>query len=82
VYDMYRWNQPDFAADGGGRPTAPSRRNRTAGTTAAQRPRPARSGTEHPAPPVTGEPGPAAQAVQVALDRRDNGGDSGASRDQ
>jgi hypothetical protein len=27
-------------------------------------------------------PGPAAQAVQVALDRRDNGGDASARRDQ
>ena len=33
------------------------------------------SGTERPG--RTGPPGPAAHAVQVALDRRDNGGDVG-----
>ena len=37
----------------------------------------------HPRRPADGTPYPRpAQAVQVALDRRDNGGDSGASRDQ
>jgi hypothetical protein len=63
---MYHWDQPDQAALNG-----------------AQRPsRPAR-GTRHPRRPVHGAPaGPAAQAVQVALDRRDNGGDSSVRRDQ
>jgi hypothetical protein len=37
----------------------------------------------HPRRPAGGTPDPGpAQAVQMALDRRDNGGDSGASRDQ
>jgi hypothetical protein len=31
---------------------------------------------------ATGRPAAAAQAVQVALDRRDNGGDAGRLRDQ
>ena len=51
----------------------------------------ARGGGRHPSRLVRGTrhprrgtmpAGPAAQAVQVALDRRDNGGDSGARRDQ
>ena len=50
-------------------------------------PDPPRAATLTPAPhprrPARGtaSPGPV-QAVQVALDRRDNGGDSGAPRDQ
>ena len=51
---------------------------------------PARGVREHSGRPaggarrrgLTGWAGPAAQAVQVALDRRDNGGDSSATRDQ
>jgi hypothetical protein len=31
---------------------------------------------------ANGRPAAAAQAVQVALDRRDNGGDAGGARDQ
>jgi len=66
VYDMYYWDQPGQAALNG-----------------AKRPsRPVR-GTRHPRRPgAAGAPGPAAQAVQVALDRRDNGGDPSATRDQ
>jgi hypothetical protein len=79
VYDMYYWDQPDQAAlNGTQRPSRPVR------------------GIRHPRRPVHGAPpgspapagrdaraaGPAAQAVQVALDRRDNGGDSSARRDQ
>ena len=43
--------------------------------------RPGRTGPPGPAGPGggTGPTGPAAHAVQVALDRRDNGGDVGAS---
>jgi hypothetical protein len=67
VYDMYYyWDQPGQDALNG-----------------AKRPsRPVR-GTRHPRRPAQGaHPGAAAQAVQVALDRRDNGGDSSARRDQ
>ena len=66
MYDMYYWDQPDQDALDG-----------------ARRPgRPVR-GTRHPRRPARGaHPGMAAQAVQVALDRRDNGGDSSARRDQ
>jgi hypothetical protein len=66
VYDMYYWDQPDQDALNG-----------------TKRPsRPVR-GTRHPRRPAPGaHPAAAAQAVQVALDRRDNGGDSSARRDQ
>jgi hypothetical protein len=76
VYEMYQWDQPDSAAAGNGRESVngsphPARarmhRARAGG-------RPGRAGT--------GRPRPAAQAVQVALDRRDNGGDPGTPRDQ
>jgi len=75
VYDMYYWDQPDQPARGGAvrpghRPGGAGRAGRAAGATT----RPGR------AVPAGG--GPAAHAVQVALDRRDNGGDSGATSDQ
>jgi len=68
VYDMYYWDQPDQdALNGFKRPSRPVR------------------GTRHPRRPAGGAhsgaaraTGLAARAVQVALDRRDNGGDSGA----
>jgi hypothetical protein len=52
-----------------------------AAPTGAERrwPVPTRAGRHRPPGRVAG---PAAQAVQVALDRRDNGGDSSAPRDQ
>jgi hypothetical protein len=84
VYDMYYWDQPDQAARSGAkRPGRPVR-----GSRHLSRPG---SGSRHPARPdgggtrtggVAGPAGPAAQALQVALDRRDNGGDSSARRDQ
>jgi hypothetical protein len=67
VYDMYPW---DSASSGGRRPQAPHE-------------------TRHEAPAASGEaaatrrkaspPARATQAVQVALDRRDNGGDAAAA---
>jgi hypothetical protein len=45
----------------------------------AERPRRPAHGAH---PGAAGATGPAAQAVQVALDRRDNGGDSSVRRDQ
>jgi hypothetical protein len=76
VFDMYYWDQPDQAAlDSAKRPSRPVR-----GT---GHPRPVH-GAAHPQPAGrgTGAAGLAAQAVQVALDRRDNGGDSSTRRDQ
>ncbi|HEX7266494.1 MAG TPA: hypothetical protein VF256_03615 [Streptosporangiaceae bacterium] len=81
MYDMYHWDQPDPAAGSGTeRP-----RRRVNGT---ERPRRQVHGAGRPAQPErtgaagpgggTGATGPAAHAVQVALDRRDNGGDVGA----
>ena len=69
MYDMYYWDQPE--PPGPAALTRARQHRRPAGRTAQPR-RPA-GGTPHPRP---------AQAVQVALDRRDNGGDSGARRDQ
>ena len=69
MYDMYYWDQPEPPGPAAVTGARPSRR--PAGRTAHPR-RPA-GGTPHPGP---------VQAVQVALDRRDNGGDSAAPRDQ
>jgi hypothetical protein len=65
---MYYWDQPDQAALKGARRRHPGR--------------PASRAAHAWAAGAAGPVGPAAQAVQVALDRRDNGGDSGAARDQ
>ena len=69
MYDMYYWDQPEPPGPAALTRAHPSRR--PAGRTAHRR-RPA-GGSPHPGP---------VQAVQVALDRRDNGGDSSAPRDQ
>jgi hypothetical protein len=69
VYDMYYWDQPE--------PPGP------AALTGARHSRRPAGRTAHPRRPAGGIPYPGpVQAVQVALDRRDNGGDSGAPRDQ
>ncbi len=78
MYDMYRWDQSEHAANGGGR-TVTAGRAQPAGAGVARPGGPAAAnGAAHPA----GGPASGAQAVQVALDLRDNGGDSGAARDQ
>jgi hypothetical protein len=85
VYDMYHWDQPGPAEPGGaeypGRPAGGTAHHRypVRRTPRARRPV---SGTARPCPAAAAAvpPGPAARAVQVALDRRDNGGDSGAPR--
>jgi hypothetical protein len=83
VYDMYHWDQPQA-------PGTPGLPGQAMLTGAKHRGRPA-GGAGQPRPPATGVPrprlpenpaGPAAQAVQVALDRRDNGGDPRAPRGQ
>jgi hypothetical protein len=66
VYDMYHWDQPEPPA-----PASLTGARRSAGRTAHRRRPDAR----------TPRPGPV-QAVQVALDRRDNGGDPRAPHDQ
>ena len=85
MYDMYYWDQPDQdTLNGARRPSRPVRgtrhpRRRVHGTY------PVAAGAAGPAGRGTGAgdtTGAAAQAVQVALDRRDNGGDSSARRDQ
>jgi hypothetical protein len=82
VYDMYHWDQPDPAAGGG--TERPSRRvngterPRRQGHGAGRPAQPGRAGPSGAAGSGTGPSGRAAHAVQVALDRRDNGGDAGA----
>ena len=69
MYDMYYWDKPE--------PPGPAR------LTGARHPRRPAGRTAHPRRPAGGAPCPGpVQAVQVALDRRDNGGDSRAPRDQ
>jgi hypothetical protein len=80
VYDMYHWDQPGQAAlDGAKRPSRPVR-----GTRHPRRPvrGAAQPGSAGRGTGAAGAAGPAARAVQVALDRRDNGGDSSVRRDQ
>lgn len=81
MYDMYRWDQPEQASDGGGgRTTAGRTQPAGSGAAGTDRP-PAVNGAAHTRR-ATGARSPGAHAVQVALDLRDNGGDSSAARDQ
>ena len=69
MYDMYPWNEPDSGA------------NHEQDQTAAARPPAPRSGTaprNGTARHASGDAPPAdfAEAIQFALDRRDNGGDA------
>ena len=69
MYDMYYWDKPE--------PPGPAR------LTGARHPRRPVGRAAHPHRPAGRAPHPGpVQAVQVALDRRDNGGDSRAPRDQ
>jgi hypothetical protein len=70
VYDMYSWDQATPA--GGGQ--TPEPRPRPGRKPSTSRP----NGAARPA----GHRARAAQAVQVALDRRDNGGDPAGTPDQ
>jgi hypothetical protein len=65
VYDMYPWNGASTASTA---PTSPA---------ASPRPRTART-TKAPKAPKAAKLPPATSAVQIALDRRDNGGDAAA----
>jgi hypothetical protein len=69
VYDMYHWDGPAPATEDTAE-TSPAHASHRAAANGAGR-----------AHARAGQP-PAALAVQVALDRRDNGGDSRDSRDQ
>jgi hypothetical protein len=69
VYDMYAWDQPASSADEHAELGAAPR---DAGHAA--------SGTQVAYASRADHPGRAAHAVQVALDRRDNGGDAGSGR--
>jgi hypothetical protein len=92
VYDMYYWDQPQPPGPPGppGQAMLTGARHRGRPAGGARQPRPPAPGIPRPRLPAdrtahrgpANPAGPAAQAVQVALDRRDNGGDSGAPRDQ
>jgi hypothetical protein len=70
VYDMYSWDQ---ATPGGGGHRTDGRPRPGRGPSTSRR-----NGAARPA----GSQDRAVQAVQVALDRRDNGGDPAPSPDQ
>jgi hypothetical protein len=88
VYDMYRWDQPEQVGDGGGggggrAVTSHQARPAVNGAgPAVNGARPAVNGARPARRGGTGGRGSGAQAVQMALDLRDNGGDSSAARDQ
>jgi len=68
VYDMYHWDRSVSATEDAGETSRAHASHRAASNGAGR----ARARAGRP---------PAAQAVQVALDRRDNGGDFRDSRD-
>ena len=72
MYDMYAWDQPASSVDEHAEPGAAPREagHAASGTQVAYAGHASRA--DHP--------GRAAHAVQVALDRRDNGGDPGSGR--
>jgi hypothetical protein len=79
VYDMYPWNEPDSAGRGDDPPIPP---RSPEGSPPSQAPL---GGDPSPQSPLGGDPSPQAplvRAVQVALDRRDNGGDAVATAGQ
>jgi hypothetical protein len=76
VYDMYHWHRLDANPGDTGR-AAPASASRPRGAA-----RTARTPAAHAEGPGAPGAGPAAHAVQVALDRRDNGGALGATRDE
>jgi hypothetical protein len=81
VYDMYAWDQPASSADEHAEPGgAPRDAGRAvSGTQAAYASHASRATHAHRAGRAD-HPGGAVHAVQVALDRRDNGGDAGSGR--
>ena len=75
MYDMYAWDQPASSADEHAEPGAAPREagHAASGTQVAY--------ASHANRASRGDhPGRAVHAVQVALDRRDNGGDAGSGR--
>jgi hypothetical protein len=82
VYDMYSWDQPvsppEDNAETGPAPRAAGRPGTAAQAAAAQAA--AAQAAAGPTQPASAADARAARAVQVALDRRDNGGDAGPGR--
>ncbi len=85
MYDMYSWDQPASSA---GEPTEPGAASREAGRAvsgtqvayASPAEHASRNGQVDGAVRASADASRAVQAVQVALDRRDNGGDAGSGR--
>jgi hypothetical protein len=78
VYDMYAWDQPASSADEHAEPgVAPRDAGRAASGTQVAYASHARQ-ADHPG--RADQSVRAVHAVQVALDRRDNGGDAGSGR--
>jgi hypothetical protein len=92
VYDMYSWDQPvsppEDNAETGPAPRAAGRPGTAAQAAAAQAAAAqaaaaqaaAAQAAAGPTQPASAADARAARAVQVALDRRDNGGDAGPGR--
>jgi hypothetical protein len=81
VYDMYAWDQPASSADEHAEPGgAPRDVGRAASGTQAAYASHANQAARAGHPGRADHPGRAVHAVQVALDRRDNGGDAGSGR--
>ena len=75
MYDMYAWDQPASSAD---EHTKPGAAPRDAGRAAAGTQVAYANHASHAS--LADHHGRAVHAVQVALDRRDNGGDAGSGR--
>ena len=75
MYDMYAWDQPASSAEEHAEPgVAPRDGGRAASGTQVAYASHANRGSR------ADHPGRAVHAVQVALDRRDNGGEAGSGR--
>lgn len=81
MYDMYAWDQPASSADEHAEAgVAPRDAGRAASATQVAYASHANRASRADHPGRADHPSRAVHAVQVALDRRDNGGDAGSGR--
>ena len=81
MYDMYAWDQPASSADEHAEPSvAPRDAGRAASATRVAYASHANRASRADHPGRVDHSSRAVHAVQVALDRRDNGGDAGSGR--
>ena len=81
MYDMYAWDQPASSADEHAEPgAAPRDAGRARQVAYANQASRASQASRANQASRADHPGRAVHAVQVALDRRDNGGDAGSGR--